>query len=203
VSPILCYDPVGRVVATVHPDYGSSHSWDKVVFDPWRQERWDRNDTVLIADPKTDADVGAFFARLANADYLPTWYGQATTGTADQQDAALKASLCAGTPTTAFFDTLGRTFLTIAYDRTPVRNGPPLEEHVRTSVEIDIEGNQRSVTDALGRRVMTYDYDVLGTGIHQASVDAGRAISMCRLAPLRKSSRSASSMARGRPMTRR
>ena len=46
VSPILCYDPVGRVVATLHPN----HSWEKVVVDPWRQQSWDVNDTVP-ADP--------------------------------------------------------------------------------------------------------------------------------------------------------
>ena len=37
VSPVLLYDPVGRVVATLHPD----HTWEKVVFDAWRQESWD------------------------------------------------------------------------------------------------------------------------------------------------------------------
>ena len=49
VSPILFYDPVERVVATLHPN----HTWEKVVFDPWRQETWDVNDTVLVDDPAT------------------------------------------------------------------------------------------------------------------------------------------------------
>jgi RHS repeat-associated protein len=169
VSPILFYDPVGRVVATAHPD----HSWEKVVFDPWRQESWDRNDTVLIADPKTDADAGAFFARLPDADYLSTWYSQNASGTSDQQDAAQKASLCAATPATAFFDTLGRTFLTVAFNLTASSNGSPVEEHDRTFSKFDIEGNQRWVTDALNRKVMTYDYDMLGNKIHQVNVDAG------------------------------
>jgi RHS repeat-associated protein len=169
VSPVLFYDPAGRVVATIHPD----HSWEKIVFDPWRQESWDRNDTMLIGDPKTDADVGGFFQRLPDADYLPTWYSQGTTGSSDQRDAAQKAGLHAGTPTTAFFDTLGRTFLTVAYNRTQSSNGPPVEEYNRTFLEIDIEGNQRAITDALDRKVMSYDYDMLENKIHQASVDAG------------------------------
>jgi RHS repeat-associated protein len=186
VSPILLYDPLGRVVATVHPDYSEknagtdsgelqSHSWEKVVFDPWRQASWDRNDTVLIADPATDADVGAYFGRLPAADYLPTWYSVSTgsSSTPDQQDAAQKASLCKETPTSAFFDTLGRTFLTVAFNRTPVPGAPPVDEHDRTFLEIDIQNNQRSVTDALSRKVMTYDYDMLGNKIHQSSVDAG------------------------------
>ena len=58
VSSTLFYDPIERVVATLHPN----HTWEKVVFDPWRQETWDVNDTVLIADPSDDPDVGGFFA---------------------------------------------------------------------------------------------------------------------------------------------
>ena len=49
VSATLCYDPVGRAVATLQPN----HTWQKVVFGPWRQETWDHNDTVL--DPRPGA----------------------------------------------------------------------------------------------------------------------------------------------------
>ena len=49
-----------------------------------------------------------------------------------------------------------------------------------TRVELDIEGNQRAVRDAIvqagdpqGRVVMRYDYDMLGNRIHQASMEAG------------------------------
>src|SRR5439155_6449993 len=42
VSPILFYDPVERVIATLHPN----HTYEKVVFDPWRQTSYDVNDTV-------------------------------------------------------------------------------------------------------------------------------------------------------------
>ncbi len=85
VSSVLFYDPVERIVATLHPN----HTWEKVVFDPWRQMTYDVNDTVLTADPKTDADVGDFFTRLANADYLPTWYRLRT----DPANAAVFAEL--------------------------------------------------------------------------------------------------------------
>ena len=52
VSPILFYDPVERVVATLHPN----HTYEKVVFDPWRQQTWDVNDTLHPEqhfDPRT------------------------------------------------------------------------------------------------------------------------------------------------------
>ncbi|MBK7236310.1 MAG: hypothetical protein IPI02_12025 [Sterolibacteriaceae bacterium] len=73
VSPVLFYDPAERVIATLHPN----HTWEKVVFDPWRQTTFDVNDTVLFparaGDPRRDRHVADFFDRLPDADYLPTW----------------------------------------------------------------------------------------------------------------------------------
>lgn len=176
VSPIVFYDPVERVVATLHPN----HAWEKVVFDAWRQDTWDVNDTVLVADPKGDADVGDFFRRLPDADYLPTWHAQRQGGAlgAQEQDAARKAAVHSTTPSVGHFDSLGRAFLTIAHNkferRKPADNTiETIEEKYSTRVELDIEGNQRSVTDALGRKVMLYDYDMLSNRSHQASMEAG------------------------------
>jgi RHS repeat-associated protein len=175
VSPVLFYDPVGRAVATLHPN----HTWEKVVFDPWRQEAWDVGDTVLVADPKTDPDVGDFFRRLPDADYLPTWHTRRQGGALGPQEqaAAGKAAIHAQTPSVAHADSLGRSFLTVAHNKfkfsdTPPAD-PPTEEFHRTRVIFDIEGNQREVIDAKDRIVMRYDYDMLGTGIHQTSMEAG------------------------------
>ena len=57
VSSTLFYDPLERVVATLHPN----NTFEKVVFDPWQQTIYDVNDTVTF-DPKTDPDVGEFFS---------------------------------------------------------------------------------------------------------------------------------------------
>ena len=51
--------------------------------------------------------------------------------------------------------------------------GAVIEEHYATRVVFDIEGNQREVIDANDRVVMRYDYDLLGTQVHQASMEAG------------------------------
>ncbi|WP_337287739.1 SpvB/TcaC N-terminal domain-containing protein [Candidatus Methylomirabilis sp.] len=206
VSPILFYDPIDRVVATLHPN----HTWEKVVFDPWRQETWGVNDTVTarnlqIRDPKVDADVGDFFRRLPDADYLPTWHALRTdpanavafaarypdsTDRANETRAAEKAAAHADTPTTAHFDALGRPFLTLTRNRVSCPNHPldGSEDKFATRVELDIEGNQREVRDAIkkgidpqgneivderGRVVMRYDYDMLGNRIHQGSMEAG------------------------------
>jgi RHS repeat-associated protein len=176
VSPVLFYDPVERVVATLHPD----HTYDKVVFDPWQQTTWDVNDTVLQTNPASDADVCDFFQPLPTSDYLPSWYSLRTDPAyatqaaqlwpdpvilAKQAEAANKTAAHANTPAIAYFDTLGRPFLIIADNAA--------DGKYQTRVELDIEGRQRSVIDALGRTVMVYDYDLPGNSIHHASMEAG------------------------------
>lgn len=162
VSNTLFYDPVLRVVATLHPN----NTYEKVVFDSWKQITFDTNDTVT-SDPKTDPDVGEYINRLPDADYLPTWYQQRLDGAKGphERTAAIKASKDANTPTTDHFDTLGRTVLSIA------DNGHG--EYLRTRSVLDIEGHQRAVIDPLERVIVRYDYDMLGTQLHQASMDAG------------------------------
>jgi RHS repeat-associated protein len=169
VSPILFYDPVERAVATLHPN----HTWEKVVFDPWQQTIYDVSDTVL-AEPKSDADVGDFLRRLPDADYLPTWHAQRQGGALGPQEqvAAGKAAAHADTPTVAYLDTLGRPFLTFA-DNGPDPMQPQQHLLFATRVELDIEGDQRAVSDAKDRVVMRYDHDMLGNQIHQASMEAG------------------------------
>jgi RHS repeat-associated protein len=170
VSPILFYDPPQRIVATLKPD----RSWQKMIFDPWRQDSWDANDTVLIVDPTTDAQLAPFAKRLPASDYAPSWYVQRSNGAlgVDAQDAAQKAAAHAATPSVAYFDTLGRTFLTIDWNRTP-SNATTADERPRTKIAFDISGRQLSGTDALNRKVTTYTYNMLGVRIHQLSMDAG------------------------------
>jgi RHS repeat-associated protein len=171
VSATLFYDPTERVAATLHPD----RSWDKVIFDPWRRETWDGNDTVLIVDPTTDAELAPFAQRLPVGDYAPSWFAQRSNEAlgVDAEDAAQKAAAHAATPSVEQLDPLGRSFLTITWNRTQ-SNGAAVDERPRTSTAFDISGKQLSVTDALGRKVMTYTYDVLGTCILQLSMDAGK-----------------------------
>lgn len=169
VSTTAFYDPTGRVVVTLLPN----HSYEKVLFDPWRQIAWDVNDTVLL-DPRTDPDVSGvvsdYFAGLpAN---WQTWQQQRNAGAlgVHEQAAAQKASAHAGTPTASHFDTLGRIFLTVV-DNGPDANLDP--QRYRTRVNLDVQGKQREVIDALDRSVMRYDHDLLGNVIHLASMEAG------------------------------
>jgi RHS repeat-associated protein len=188
VSPILLYDPIGRVVATLRPD----HTWEKTIFDPWRQETWNGTDTLLVAIPAGDPHVGDHFRRLDPAAYLPTWHALRTDpghaaalaarypdadDRANETRAARQTELHAATPTVTQADPLGRTIATVVHNRLRYTDAPatqpPVEEFQRTSIVLDIENNQREVTDAAGRAVIRYDHDMLGNPVHHASMEAG------------------------------
>ena len=187
VSPVLFYDPVGRAVATLHPNC----TYEKVVFDPWRQTSFDVNDNVA-SDPRTDPDIKGYvedyFAtqptiwktwlqrRVANPQNPPA----DTMGQIPELDAAVRALAHANTPSNAHFDALGRTFLTVV-DNGPDPANPGQHLLFATRVMLDIEGNQREVRDERKlpngnlqqRAVLRYDYDMLGNRVHQASMEAG------------------------------
>ncbi len=176
VTPIIFYDPVDRVVATLHPDY----SWEKIVFDSWQQKIWDQNDTLLITDPRTDPHVGAYFQLLPESDFLPTWFEQRQGGGLGQKEKMIanKAAMHANTPSVVHFDSLGRAFFTITHNKykqtDAPQSDPPVEEFAQTQVVFDITGNQQEVIDAQSRTVMQYDYDMSGNIIHEASMDTGQ-----------------------------
>jgi RHS repeat-associated protein len=181
VCPWLFYDPIQRVVATLYPN----HAYEKVVFDPWQQATYDVNDTVVGAegstDPLQDPDVAGFLVRLPASEFSPTWYERRIAMAAGEPErvAAEKAAIHRQTPSVAHLDVLARPFLTIAQNRF-LRAGVEVNESYPTRVELDIQGNQRAVRDAIvqdgdnrGRLVMRYDYDLLGNRLLQSSMEAG------------------------------
>src|SRR5262249_32828181 len=73
VSPVLFYDPVERVIATLPPN----HTYEKRVFDPRQQTTYDVNDTCAprnaqTGDPRTDPDIHAYVAGYFNTP-PPNW----------------------------------------------------------------------------------------------------------------------------------
>ncbi|WP_433063372.1 SpvB/TcaC N-terminal domain-containing protein [Dactylosporangium sp. CS-033363] len=162
VSPIACLDPLGRSVAVLRPD----HTYDRAVFDPWRQERWDGNDTVLL-DPATDPVVRGFTAQLPPADYLPTWHAQRAGGALGPAEAAAaaKAAAHAGTPSVAHLDSLGRTFRTDGR----LANG----ELLTSRALLDVTGRRIALVDARGRTLERETFSVHGQSLRKATMDAG------------------------------
>lgn len=147
VSPVLHYDPLGRNIRTDLPD----GAFTKAEFTPWEQHTWDQNDTVMESlwyKRRTDAN---------DPNYISDSH---------EQGAAQISAAHAGTPLTNHLDTLGRSFLVEEH------NGS--EGVYQTRIELDIAGNQRSVTDALGRVVMATAYNLAGEPVHTRSMDAGR-----------------------------
>jgi RHS repeat-associated protein len=190
VSPILFYDPRGRVIVTLNPD----HSFEKVRFGPWDRVTFDANDTssargTVTGDPRTDPDaagfVAAYFTEVANGggDWHP-WHELRVGGAMGprEQTAASRAAAHADTPSTVHYDPLGRTFLTVVRNRVacPAHDQDGTEGPHATRVVLDIEGNQVEVRDSvqqagdpLGRIVMRNAYNLLGERVFQRSADAG------------------------------
>jgi RHS repeat-associated protein len=171
VASTTLYDPTGRTVGVLHPD----HSYDKIVLDPWKRESWDVNDTVL-ENPQQDREIGPFIAHILESEYLPTWYEQRRDGQrgTDEREAALNTAAHARTPTQAFTDGLGRTFLSVAHNRR-LHEGERKDEYYSTRTILDVQGNQRAIIDALDRTLVAYDYDLSGNPIHQFNADSGHA----------------------------
>jgi RHS repeat-associated protein len=116
-----------------------------VDFDPWHTATYDENDTVLQS----------------------AWYAARSAGAlgSAQLDAAQKAALDDDTPATTDLDPLGRTFQSTA------DNG--VAGSYATLFALDIDGNQRIVTDAMGRAALTRTYDMTGAELASSSIDAG------------------------------
>jgi hypothetical protein len=171
VATTTFYDPVGRTVGALHPD----HTWTKVRFNSWKTQSWDENRTVLL-DPKTDPDIGGYFSRLPDAEYLPTWYQQRVNGGLGSlsQTAANQSALFSDLDAIHFSDSLSREFLTLAeniWQRTG--EAQPTTETVMERRDFDIQGRSHTLTDVLGRIVMQFDYTVGGQAIHTSSMDEG------------------------------
>ena len=170
---------MGRTVAILHPN----DTYEKVVFDNWKQITFDVNDTVLL-DPRTYPDisniVSKYFVFIPNPETWKTWYQKRITDTnipPEELSAARKTEAHANTPTTTFFDSMGRSFVNFEHNGFEEENTSKL---IPTHLELDIEGNICEIRDAIkqnqdskGRIVVLYDYDMLGNVIHQISMDEG------------------------------
>ena len=176
VSSVLFYDPLERVVATLH----SNDAYEKVVFDAWRRSAYDVNDTSRL-DPRSDPDIAAYtkpyFASQAAS--WKTWLAQRidpqnppadSNGQEPEQDAAVRTRKHANTPAIAHLDPLGRAFMSIL-DNGPDANGDP--QLFATRSRLDPEGKPLAVIDALGREATEYRYDVAGNVLYEKRLDSG------------------------------
>lgn len=152
VTPLLYYDATGRLMKTEMPD----GSFSKVEFDSWQQRVYDGNDTV------TDSE---WFRRRTDPAH-PRFINNPA-----EQQAATQAARHAGTPEVRHLDTLGRPVLQVSHNKD---QGNGADEFYLTRARLDLEGNLRTVTDARGNTVMTFQYDMLGNPVYRNSSDTGQ-----------------------------
>lgn len=149
VTPILRYDPIGRLIRTDLPD----GTLRRVAQHAWENQTWDENDTAL--ESRWYQDRGA-----------PDPRGPEPKGDPGRR-AAWLAAQHANTPSRAHVDSLGRAFLQEADNRDPA--GP-----YRTRIEFDVSGNRLAVVDPRGIRVVdAQSFDMLGRQLFTRSADAG------------------------------
>jgi len=150
VTPVMYYDPVGRLIKTDFPN----GTFSTVAFNAWKEQTFDQNDNVAASNWFADRIGGAMGP--------------------DEQDAAEKAFIHNQTPATVHLDSLGRSVYTVAHNKFRDRvTGVIRDEFYETRVELDIENNQRQVTDARGNVVMQYAYDMLSRQVRRTSMDSG------------------------------
>lgn len=159
----MYYDPRGQAIRTVNPDgseqrviYGiplnldapplSLLETDKFTPTPWEAYTYDPND-----------NAGRTHANPEPHTNYPHHYN---------------------TPSSIEIDPLGRTIRAIARHReAPLSDGtlPPIAKHVTRS-QYDIQGNLRTIHDALGRLAFEYVYDLAKRPLRTESIDAGRKV---------------------------
>lgn len=156
VSPLIHYDPLGRVIKVDSPD----GFFSEVRFSAWEIQSFDQNDTIERSE-RYQLNRDAERRTISPEEWQ-----------------ALEASLLhKNTPTIASLDTLGRTVRTTVYQE----NDTPL-----TSIDTyDIYGNLSQQTDprqlqfnqvrgADGQLAnFTYRYDMSGSLLKTSSLDAG------------------------------
>ncbi len=179
VTPILHYDPLERVIRTDNPN----GTFSKVEFDAWQQATWDENDTV--------ADSDWYAKRQEPLTPDPEKRAAKQTLQAQRQDLPGNAY---GTPTLAYLDVLGRTFLTVEDNGIDAAGTRQLYS---TRIQLDIQGNPLSIRDARNNLpqvnghpqrdargnivrdgqdnpvVQTPAFTLLGQNLYSLSMDAG------------------------------
>ena len=157
VTPILYYDAAGRLKRMELPD----ETFSTTEFDSWKQTIHDQNDNVLAS-----AWYNNRFNRLIDAKLIAEGKDPH-----NEELTAAKAAQHNNTPCIRHVDTMGRPILQIEDNGLDAFNLPI---YYHTLLDIDIEGNLRTITDARDNIQMQYKYDMLGNQVYQKSMDTGQ-----------------------------
>jgi hypothetical protein len=126
-------------------------------------ENWDANNTLGIADPRGDPDVGDYFRRLSGTGvpntpsplFWPTWSAQQLSGDLgqDEQRAAQKALVHASTQNVGHLDAGGPLIVSFA-NMKGQKSGGPVQTEAQSEMQFyDIQGRVLRVVDGNGTTV--------------------------------------------------
>jgi RHS repeat-associated protein len=158
------YDALQRQIASLNPDL----TWTKTVYGSWGRVVWDEGDTIDL-EPLKDTDIRLYFGLLNRAIPVSTcWLSQMSSSkvVADQQ-AATQSVVYSKTPTETWIDVLGNDYRVILDDGV-------VDGKFSTRYFFDIQKYRRKVVDSKDRIVSLFDYDMVGTVIHMASMESGQ-----------------------------
>ncbi|WP_212004535.1 SpvB/TcaC N-terminal domain-containing protein [Chitinophaga sp. HK235] len=156
VSTLFYYDAMGRLIKTVYSDSTLS----RVTFTPWKQQLYDRNDTVLESKWYHDR-VG----HLLDDVFLMQGRDPEMEKVAAEQTAQH-----AQTPLMIHFDVMGRSLLQVEHNR-DAETGAAV--YFSTFFKMDITGNLLWVRDARGNVVLRNTWEMSGRNVYQWHMDQG------------------------------
>lgn len=157
VSKIFFYDAMSRVKRIDYP-HGT---FERISHQTWKIVYEDQNDTILESEWYNNR-----FNRLIDAQLVAEGKDPIK-----EQSAASDSADHANTPTVEHLNVLGKQVLQVNHNR--IFPGA-IDTFYESRVSFDIEGNIRSIVDARGNTVMSFEYDMLGNQVFQNSMDSGR-----------------------------
>lgn len=160
INSTFFFDALGRHVGSVFPD----HTWSKTIYTPWSLTEYDLGNTLFFTDPHEDPDVGLYFKKLKEEDYLPSWPEAKKRGTIQDKLAAEKSVIYSDALTITHFGCCGL----------PVRQAYTAGgKSYHNSYEYDFSGNRIRTFDSYDRLVEKNIYDQTNRPLSSSGMDSG------------------------------
>ncbi|GAB1312346.1 SpvB-domain-containing protein [Madurella fahalii] len=160
-------DVLGRQVGALLPDL----TWSKSAHTAWSETAWAAGDTIAIADPRADSEVGVYFRTLPPTVFPRGWQETNLNGDARSRLAAERSTGNAN-PVTSHLDGIGRVVSRVEGD------GSGGNRTRTTAFEYNVYGDMVLEVDSLERIVQKSQYDRMKHPISVLNMDAGRHVTV-------------------------
>lgn len=150
------YDPLYRIVRTDYPN----GTFAKVEFSSYHTVIYDQNDNLLGSTWYINRKNNLIDSELLAVGRDPVL----------EKNAAINTESHANTPQITHTDSLGRVIYQV--DDLGLEAGIP--QKCETFLELDFEGNTKSITDPRGNILVKYSYNMIGVICSEESLDRGK-----------------------------